>query len=44
MPEAKKPAVKPEIKMPSPEEVKKKLAEVDSFLQKLIFKIGRAHV
>lgn len=38
MPEVKKPAVKPEIKMPSPEEVKKKLAEVDSFLQKLIFK------
>ncbi len=38
MAEIKKPVGKPEMKMPSQEEVKKKLAEVDSFLQKLIFK------
>ena len=38
MADVKKPAGKPEIKMPSQAEVKKKLAEVDSFLQKLIFK------
>lgn len=38
MAEVKKPAGKQELKMPSQAEVKKKLAEVDSFLQKLIFK------
>ncbi len=38
MAEIKKPAGKPDIKMPTQAEVKKKLAEVDSFLQKPIFK------
>ncbi len=38
MAEVKKPAGKPELKMPSQAEVKQKLAEVDTFLQKLIFK------
>jgi uncharacterized RDD family membrane protein YckC len=38
MAELKTPAGQPALKMPSKAEVKQKLAEVDTFLQKLIFK------